>query len=465
MPKNSFFRRMPRVLFASTAMLSLLASVTLGTGQAAHAAGHVNPNSVTINPQHVYAGKVQDGPTFRCQSATAAVRCYGPQQIRKAYNIQSVLDSGVTGKGRNIVIVDAFSAPAISSDLQLFDKTFGLQDAPLNIIAPDGLTPFDPNDANQVGWSGEISLDVEWAHAVAPDATINLVLAKTNSDADILSATRYAVEHNLGDVISQSFGEGETCVDPKLLKKEHELFFEATQKHITLFASAGDQGSSQPTCDGSGNFFLSASSPAADPLVTSVGGTQLVADPVTGDYQSEVVWNEPQFGSAGGGGFSTIYRKPFYQYGTQGIKNFRGEPDVSYNAAINGGVLTVWSESGITGGIFIFGGTSAGSPQWAGIAALGAQKANHRLGFLNPAFYLIGHTSLAKQVFHDTTVGNNGYAYQDANGNTVTIPGYSAGKGWDAATGWGTPDVSKLLSVLVPFSCGENNAANISSLR
>jgi len=360
-----------------------------------------------------------------------------------------VLNAGITGKGRTIVIVDAFQSPTILHDLQLFDTLFGLNDPTLKIVAPDGLTPFDQNDPNQTGWAGEISLDVEWAHAVAPDATITLVLAKSNNDEDILSATRYAVKHNLGDVISQSFGEGETCVDPKILKQQHQVFLEATLKGITLFASAGDQGAAQPTCDGN-SFFLSASSPATDPFVTSVGGTQLFADGTTGAYQSEVVWNEPQFEAAGGGGFSTIYHKPFYQLGTNGIGRFRGGPDVSYNAAINGGVLAVWSSSGLGQDlVFRFGGTSAGAPQWAGIVALANQKLHRRVGFLNAAFYLIGHSKkLYSQAFHDITQGNISFTGTDVDGNSVSVTGYDAGAGWDAATGWGAPKVAGLLSLL-----------------
>ncbi|GHO42847.1 S53 family peptidase [Ktedonospora formicarum] len=454
MQRSTLSQRMPNVLILSTVMLSLLTGLFLFSGsQSASAAGHVSPNNtVSIHPQYLYQGKPQAGVTFSCQSNTAAVRCYGPEQIRKAYDIQPLLDKGITGKGRKIVIIDAFDAPTIREDLATFDALFGLNDPVLNIYYPDGKTPFDYNDENQVGWSGEITLDVQWAHAVAPDATIQLVLAKSNNDADILSATKFAVRQNLGDVISQSFGEGEKCVDPKLLKEEHQLFFEASLKGITLFASAGDQGSSQPTCDGSNNFFLSASSPATDPFVTSVGGTQLDADATTGAYKGEVVWNEPDFGVAGGGGYSTIYRTPLYQLGTKGIGKYRGGPDVSYNGAINGGVLAVWNADGTGQGVYIFGGTSAGSPQWAGITALGAQLANKRLGFLNPGFYILGHSPLAKQVFHDVTTGDNGYSYVDDNGKTVTIPGYKATKGWDAATGWGTPDVSKLLPALTKLT-------------
>src|SRR5262249_44403692 len=146
---------------------------------------------------------------FNCQ-VRATNRCYSPQQIRTAYDIQPLLDQDIDGTGHTIVIVDAFQSPTIQHDLALFDSTFGLPDPTFNINAPDGLTPFDPNDGNQVGWSAEISLDVEWAHAVAPGATIDLVLAKSNEYADILSVTKYAVDHNLGDVISQSFGEAES---------------------------------------------------------------------------------------------------------------------------------------------------------------------------------------------------------------------------------------------------------------
>lgn len=105
------------------------------------------------------------------------------------------------------------------------------------------------------------------------------MLAKTNQDTDILSAIKYAVDNNLGDVISMSFGEAETCVGapgPDLISAYHDVFVSATQKGITLFASSGDQGAAQPTCDGN-SWMLSASNPASDPLVTGVGGTELHA--------------------------------------------------------------------------------------------------------------------------------------------------------------------------------------------
>ncbi|GER86768.1 hypothetical protein KDW_09300 [Dictyobacter vulcani] len=443
--------------FACTLLLALLASGAAAQTVDAHTSSHTNPHSV-VNPHHIYAGTVQD-KTFNCQSNTAPVRCYGPKQIRTAYSIQPLLDKGITGKGRSIVILDAYSAPHIQDDLHAFDQLFGLNDPTLNIVPGQGsLTPFD-GSPEQTGWAGEIALDVEWSHAVAPDATINLVLAKSSNDSDLQASLQYAIDNNLGDTVSMSFGEAESCLDAATTQSWHKTFQAAARKHITLFASAGDQGAAQPSCDGS-SYILSASSPANDPFVTGVGGTQLVADAVTGAYQSETTWNEPQFGAGTGGGFSKVYSKPFYQYGLSNIPGKeRGVPDVAYNAAINGGVLTVTSDSGAgLGRVFIFGGTSAGSPQWAGIAALASQYGNKRVGFINPVVYLLfGRINgIYSATFHDITSGNNTFTFVDNAGNTVTIPGYEAKKGWDATTGWGSPVVSKLVPLLSLLTGGEH---------
>ncbi|HYX51645.1 MAG TPA: S53 family peptidase, partial [Ktedonobacteraceae bacterium] len=281
---------------------------------------------------------------------------------------------------------------------------------------------------------------------------IDLVLAKSSNDPDILSATKFAVENNLGSVISQSFGEGESCADPNLLVAEHQLFKEATAKHITLFASSGDFGAAQPTCDGS-SFFLSASTPASDPLVTGVGGTHLAANPQTGKYLGETAWND-SFG-ASGGGFSVIYPRPNFQQGIVQSKQ-RGVPDVAYNGDVNGGVLAVWSSSGSGANqVFIFGGTSAGSPQWAGIIALGNQLAGHNLGFINKAIYRIGESASYSRAFHDIVIGNNTFVGTTSSGQTVTILGYNTARGWDPVTGWGSPNVARLLPLLI-----DNDNAN-----
>ncbi len=435
-----------RFLTRSAAGLFLLLNMVGGAAvvpavAASAASGHVIP-AVSANPHYHLATRAAQGSQdilFACQVPGTPSPCYGPKQIEVAYNVQPLLDAGITGKGRTIVIVDAFQNPFIQQDLAAFNSTFGLPDAKLNIIAPDGLTPFDINDANQVGWAAEIALDVQWAHAIAPAATIDLVLAKSNNDADILSATKFAIVHNLGDTISQSFGEDESCVDPQILKQEHDLFALATLEGITLFASSGDNGAAQPTCDGSA-LHIAASSPATDPLVTAVGGTSLDANPDTGVYASETAWN------GSGGGFSVIYPRPVYQVGATGSNKGRGVPDVADVADPNTGVLVHFGVGNELFGLdpndptifFIFGGTSAGSPQWAGIAALADQKFHHRVGLINPALYLILHSSkLYARDFHDITTGDN---------IVPDLGGFTAGKGWDAVTGVGTPNVANLLS-------------------
>jgi subtilase family serine protease len=429
-----------------------LAGVTAGTVMAAHTARLADRLADRAVPAVSFHGKPlykrTSGPnasgTFSCQapqSSTNPVPCYAPAQIRRAYNIPRSL----TGAGETIVIVDAFQSPTIVNDLALFDSVFGLPSPTLNIIAPQGLTPFDPTNPDQVGWAGEISLDVEWSHAIAPGATIDLVLAKSDQDPDILAAQQYVVNHNLGDVLSQSFGEGETCMAPSVFAATHKVFERALKERMTVFASAGDSGAAQQDCNNDGNFFLSASTPASDPLVTGVGGTHLNANFTTGAYQSETVWNNsgenPNFG-AGGGGFSTFYQRPFYQYLVRTGSSSRGVPDVTYNGDLYGGVLAVWSSSGQGADlVFIFGGTSAGTQQWAGITALADQAAGHRLGFLNPALYAIGASPLDSYAFHDITVGNNSW---DVSG----VTGYPAARGWDPASGLGSPNAAHLIRLL-----------------
>ena len=437
-------KRGVRVACVAILVASAIALAVSATSGAGRAAAHAMTPAVGTSPHAKLLGVV-DGVKpnvhFSCQDTAG---CYDPTQMRKAYGFDQL---DVDGTGRTIVIVDAFQSPTIQHDLDLFDQTFELPAATVNIVAPDGLTPFDPNDGNQVGWAGEITLDVEWAHAVAPGAKLTLVLAKSNDDADILSATQFAVDHNLGDVISQSFGEAEQCVDPAIERAQHRMFTKATLKGITLLASSGDQGAAQPSCDGS-TFIKAASSPASDPLVTGVGGTLLDADHLTGVYHSETTWNEPQFEAGTGGGFSVVYGTPVFQ------KNLhlpsRGVPDVAYNAGINSGVLAAWSSSGLGQDLFFrFGGTSAGSPQWAGLVALAAQLRHARVGYLNPQVYLLSRVKpVYAALFHDITTGDNSFTGTDAAGNPVSIAGFPATRGWDPATGLGTPKANTLVPVL-----------------
>ncbi len=467
-----YVQRISHALKMSSVTVGLVAIMMggfLATGPAAFAdAAPDIAHQIMVYPDITKVAKDANAVHFGCQDrsidGSAGPRCYQPFQIQAAYGLTPLLDKGINGAGRTIAIIDAFQSPYVQSDLSIFDSTFGLPDPVFQQIAPQGLTPFDPTDGNQVGWAEEITLDVLWAHAAAPGAKILLVLATSNDDTALYNATKYVVDHNLADTISQSFGEAETCMDPKVLKKQHTLFEKAARKQITVFASSGDSGAAQFNCEGTAAI-LSASAPASDPLVTGVGGTTLNADSTTGAYSGETAWTEQLFGcnppavalddiNCSGGGFSAIYGRPAFQVGIPNTsRSGRGVPDVSYNAGVNGGVLTHCGICNFELGLdppdptifFIFGGTSAGSPQWAGLTAVGDQMAHHRFGDINPALYLISRShGLYADAFHDVTTGNNDVSEIGT--------GYDAATNWDAVTGLGSPNASNLLPLLGVFT-------------
>lgn len=229
-------------------------------------------------------------------------------------------------------------------------------------------------------------------------------------------------------------------MDPTLMAQAHALFAKAEQEGMTVFASSGDQGSALPTCDGS-SFSEAVSTPATDPRVTAVGGTQLNADPINGAYHSEVTWNDVTGSS--GGGFSTVYPRPAFQTGVV-PSSHRGVPDIAYSAAAFDAVIVAWSEGGLLpGAFFTVVGTSCGSPQWAGITALTDQAAHRRVGDINPFLYSLAHTPVIYHLsFHDVTQGTNIWA---PSGVTA---GFSAGPGWDAVTGLGSPNVAHLIPLI-----------------
>ncbi|GER88822.1 hypothetical protein KDW_29840 [Dictyobacter vulcani] len=259
---------------------------------------------------------------------------------------------------------------------------------------------------------------------------------------------QYALEHHLGKIFSQSWGATEetlfTPAGKKVLNDFEKFYQRASKHHITFLASAGDSGVSNPDVNNITYPFPTVGFPANSPLVTAVGGTSLFAD-TSGNYQSETVWNQG-VGSSTGGGYSRFYRAPQYQqkYLPATVNNqshgFRGVPDIAFN----GDPLTsipVYLGFMPQPGYFMFGGTSAGAPQWAGLIADANQMAGHPLGSLNETLYRIGSDpSLAAHAFNDITQGDNSQGH---------IKGFSAAPGWDPVTGWGTPKVSFLLPLLV----------------
>jgi subtilase family serine protease len=426
-------RRLCTLSLAVTVALGLAAAAAAPSAVAATAgtravAGHIVPE-VGVHPAVIEEGKA-GSTTFSCEAIDAPVRCYTPLQLEQAYGWDSFDNRGA---GETVVIIDAFQSPTLRQDLKVEDTTFGLPAPQLTILAPEGLTAFNPKNPDMVGWSAEISLDVESVHDYVPDAKIALVLAKTDSDRYIYQAQTFAVDHNLGAVISQSFGGAERCEPASMLSATHVLFLKAAKEGISVFASSGDTGAAQENCAGTG-VVLAASWPASDPDVTGVGGTNVFLT-ASGARIGETAWDDG-YGESGGG-FSSLYKAPSYQ--TSLGATFRAVPDVSYNAGVNGGVLITWGSSGQGPGLlFTFGGTSAASPAWASIAALADQRAGRRLGFLNPAIYAIGESSSYRSDFNDITIGNN----------IESVGGYHTGPGYDPVTGWGTPRLASLIAAL-----------------
>ncbi len=377
--------------------------------------------------------------------------CYSPQEIQKAYGVKPILDAGYTGEGQSIVIIDSFGSPTIRKDLKVFDKAFGLPEPPsFKVLAPFGSVPFDVNNSDQAGWAEETTLDVEWAHALAPDAKIVLLtspVAETEGVQglpEFLRLEKYAVDNHLGKIISQSWGATEetlfSTAGRKVVKQFNDFYKEAGDEGVSIFASAGDSGASNVDDNNKTYPFPTVIFPASSPYVTAVGGTSLFAD-THGNYNHETVWDNKI--GATGGGISKLFKEPKYQRdnlsdsANSTLKKHRGIPDISLNADPDTGVLVYLSFLGPKqAGYFLFGGTSAGSPQWSGLIADGNQLAGHALGFLNPTLYALGNDREYGNAFHDVTVGNNTFG---------GVTGYDATQGWDLSTGWGTPKGEQLL--------------------
>jgi subtilase family serine protease len=439
------------------AAVSVLTVLGSGCGQDSTAPGSISESKAALSddfdyiakPPHVQVtpAKLTPGAIPFCNSSIGPLICYTPTFLRTAYNFPRDLD----GTGQTIVIVDAFGSPTIATDLAQFDAAFGIPDPPsFQVICAEGCPPFNPQDTKHdvVGWSVETSLDVEYAHAMAPGARIVLVVAATSSGNAINNAERKVLSQFPGAIMSQSFGIPEILLHGNngQIDQAHKNYEAAQQAGITVIAGAGDFGATNGFATANPQF------PASDPLVTGVGGTQGHPHPnglvqLSGNtpvaYGAEEVWNEPQpgFEAATGGALSRLFPPPAYQSGLK--LTGRGVPDVGYNAAINGGVLVL---DNALGGFFIVGGTSAGAPQWAAIVALANQLKGGSLGFINPTLYQIACSSNYAQDFHDITIGNN---------QLVNTPvGFSAATGWDAATGLGTPNVASLVHDLVtPPTC------------
>jgi subtilase family serine protease len=398
----------------------------------------------------LFSGKFTQPPTTAYRQANFGIKCYQPFQMQKAYDLAPLFGQGITGKGRTIVIVDAYGSPPIQSDLTAFDTAFG-QPAPpsFKIIQPVGLVPpcsADPfGVADCEGWGVETSLDVEWSHVMAPGANILLVESPTSETEgvqgfpDIVAAENYVINHHLGDVISQSFGATEeTFPSAQSLLDLRSSFINAAVHSITVVAGSGDEGATNYESDGSTLYPSRVISwPSSDPLVTSLGGTQLNLDAKGNHLSPDVVWNDGY--GASGGGVSSVFSRPFFQYGVKGVVgDQRGTPDISMSAAVNGGV-DVYDST--IGGWAVVGGTSEATPEFAGIVALADQAAGHRLGDINPDLYALG--ALSKYI-----PGTGIVPVASGNNSFGGVTGFNATPGYNLATGWGTIDAYRFVHSL-----------------
>ena len=270
---------------------------------------------------------------------------YSPQDVRAAYNLYPLYNEGYDGTGQTIVIIDWCGSPYIQQDLNIFNTFYSLPPLTINILnvpTPSTCAAIDP----------EINIDVEWAHAIAPGAGIDLVVPPSNSFADIDEATTYAINYGLGNVISGSYGAPEYFVSQTILRQESFINLLAAVSGISANYSTGDVGD---FADYTG--YYTVNSPSDSPYATAVGGvslalnadksimfqtgwgtnvTGLVAPDFLGNYVADPPYNRG-FSGGSGGGPSAIFGKPFFQKNVPGKE--RQQPDISWLAdPLTGGV-------------------------------------------------------------------------------------------------------------------------------
>jgi subtilase family serine protease len=457
--------RLTRSRRAYLLAVALLLSVVLVAGCTGSSGTTARPAATTARGAATPAGAF---------SGCYPVSCYTPRLFRVTYGIQPLLDKGIDGRGETVTVLDPAPPPGtpppstqvpdsspppgagatdIRQDLAAFDSEFRLPAARIQVVnsLAGAASPWQAAD--------EEAQDAEIVHAVAPAATLRVVLLPANvldsaatATADMIAGLRLAVSGT--DVASISWSLGQHFFTKAQAAQMHSILLGADAHHVTVVASSGDNGAFSSGDNGAfsdtsfgGTPVKEVSLPASDPLVLAVGGTALTADPSTGAYISETAWNGQSgfsvSGGASGGGFSHLYARPAYQDDVPGISAMRGVPDVAGDAYEEGGVSIVTVSGGETG-IAPASGTGAAASLWGGLMALAGQDAHHDLGFVNPAIYRIARSSGYHQAFHDVTTGSN----------IVTMPypggtaGWQAAPGWDPVTGWGSPDAQVLVPLL-----------------
>lgn len=395
-----------------------------------------------------------------------------PDDFATIYDISPLYKAGIDGTGQKMVIVG--QTTIVTSHLTSFRSYFGLSTPNLTTL----LVPTSTNPGSSASDAEESDLDLQWASAVARNASLLFVYAY-----DVTEAVQYAIDQNLAPVISMSYGECEVAGRNGTLSDATTMQSWAQQGNaqgITWVASSGDSGAADCYESSTGSFGSSNSSlalavdlPGSIPEVTSVGGTEFTEG--SGSYWNttntttkesaksyipETTWNDTATDgspSASGGGASIFFSKPSWQTGT-GVPNdnARDVPDVALSASADHDGYMVYTTSGRTTGWYIFGGTSCAAPTFSGILTLLDQylvsngyQSNSGLGNVNSHLY--SYATSTPNAFHDVTTGDNIVSASSCSGPrctpvTTTSGGYSAGVGYDQATGLGSVDAFNFVS-------------------
>lgn len=365
----------------------------------------------------------QTKPHFRLRKqspgarAQAAAVSYSPLQVAQAYDFPANLN----GAGQCIGIIE-LGGGYKSADLTSFFSALGITPPKVTAVSVDGATNSPTGDPS--GPDGEVELDIEVAGSIAPGAQIAVYFAP-NTDQGFIDAVTTAVhDANLKpSVISISWGGPENSWTAQARDAMNSACQDAANMGVTVLAASGDDGADDGTSSPTVDF------PASSPYVIGCGGTKLTLSGTS--ISSEQAWNQLSSNEgATGGGVSEVFALPTYQQAAKvpaapnGFSG-RGVPDVAADADPESGYNVV-----VDGQQSVIGGTSAVAPLWAGLLARINQSLGKNVGYVNALLY----SGSVEATFHDITSGSNG--------------DYSAGPGWDACTGLGTPDGAKLLAAL-----------------
>jgi hypothetical protein len=363
---------------------------------------------------------------------------FGPQDLRRYYDIQPLLQQGYIGSGLTTAVLGADTSSAnlpTAVDIDYFYQN--ASDSSAQFVLDELPNPNGDLDP-ETGIQQELEMDAELQTVAAPGlATVTVVLPPAS---EIFGTGINYIANNLPDVVavSTSFGgcETEGGLQPSDYQMAEQLLSQATSEGQTWFAASGDDGVDD--CgDGSGP---SADFPASIPEMVAVGGAQdenpniFDANGAVTAYDQEQVWNDGATGGAGGGWSSIGYTKPAWQVGSTPADGDRDEPDIALLSEPDPGVV---ADNTLPGQLSPNGGTSDAAPLSAGIFALIGERLGGRLGGINPTLYALGRAQLdgGTKVFHDITQGNNSHD---------GITGATAAVGYDLTSGWGSLDVAAL---------------------